>query len=46
MIKFDVRYTTLFNGNERSYPNYLSDALDNDKFIDFTGNLIINNKNL
>ena len=35
IIQFDVRYTTLFNGNERSYPNYLSDALDNDKFIDF-----------
>ena len=35
MIQFDVRYTTLFDGNERSYPNYLSDALDDDKFINF-----------
>jgi len=33
--QFDVRYTTLFDGNKRSYPNYLSNALNDDKFIDF-----------
>jgi hypothetical protein len=33
--QFDVRYTTLFDGNKRSYPQYLKDALDDDKYINF-----------
>lgn len=35
IAQFDVRYTTLFDGNKRKYPAYLSDALDDDKYIDF-----------
>lgn len=35
IAQFDVRYTTLFDGNKRTYPDYLKDALDDDKYIDF-----------
>lgn len=35
IAQFDVRYIELFDRNKRLYPNYLSEALDDDKYIDF-----------